>query len=362
MKAPSIGRGLGRAVVTATIVGVVVFAVIHGLIIYLTENGEECSPGVPEDPPLEIVEQGAVALLFAAPIGIAFAMTLSSRMTHETTDRLDDVIANASRMTGERLDDRLPIDGSGDPLDRLSAALNGVLARIEGGVAAQRQFAADASHELRTPLAVISTNLEVARRKAREPAHWEHVADEALAEVHRMNQLVDKLLVLSRAGAAGLQHEPCELRGLANAAIDRASAVAKAHEVTLEVTAGDEVTAELDRNAMAIVLDNLLRNAIDHSPRGAVVSVTIEQRKGPRIIVEDRGPGVPPEMRLRVFEPFARGVHRVTDRAQGTGFGLGLAICQRIVLGHAGTIAIEDRAGGGARFVITLPKAAPIAA
>jgi two-component system OmpR family sensor kinase len=355
----TIGRGLGRAVVTATIVGVIAFAVIHGLIIYITENGEECAPGVLEDPPLEILEQGLVAVLVAAPIGVAIAMTLGNRLTHDTTDRLDDVIASAASMTGERLDARLPMIGNGDPLDRLSEALNGVLGRVESGVAAQRQFAADASHELRTPLAVISTNLEVARRKARDAGHWEHVADEALAEVRRMNQLVDKLLVLSRAGAAGLQHELCELRVLASAATDRATAVAAQREIQLEVTPGAELHAEIDRNAMAIVLDNLLRNAIDHSPRGGTVSISIDKAGAcPRIIVDDRGPGVPQEMRLRVFEPFARGTHQTTDRASGTGFGLGLAICQRIVTGHGGTIAIEDRPGGGARFVIVLPKSA----
>jgi signal transduction histidine kinase len=71
------------------------------------------------------------------------------------------------------------------------------------------------------------------------------------------------------------------------------------------------------------------------------------------IAIEDRGPGVPPELRARIFEPFARG--RATDRAAGTGLGLGLAICKRIVDGHGGTIGVEDRAGGGARFVVRLP-------
>ena len=360
MTAPlTIGRGLGRAVVMATVVGVIAFAVIHGIIIYLTENGEECAPGVLEDPPLEIIQQGAVALLVAAPIGVAIATLLGNRMTHDTTDRLDAVIASAASMTGERLDARLPSTGSGDALDRLSVAINAMLGRIEGGVAAQKQFAADASHELRTPLAVISTNLEVARRKARDAQHWEHVADEVLAEVHRMNQLVDKLLVLSRAGAAGLQHEPCELRALASAAIDRANAIATTRDVALEVRAGEAVAAEIDPNAMAIVLDNLLRNAIEHSPRGTAVTITVEKVAGaPRIVVDDHGPGVPADMRVRVFEPFARGVHSVTDRASGTGFGLGLAICQRIVLGHTGAIEIADAPGGGARFVITLPPSA----
>jgi two-component system OmpR family sensor kinase len=217
-------------------------------------------------------------------------------------------------------------------------------------VQAQAQFAADASHELRTPLTVISTNLEVARRKPREPGHWEHVADDVLAEVKRMNQLIDKLLELSRAGAAGLRHAKADLRKLANAAVARANQVAKEQNVRVELASGPSVEHEVDGAAIAIVFDNLIRNAIDYSPAGEAVTVTIGP--GPTIVVDDRGPGVPAEFRTRIFEPFARGVQRI-DRAAGPGFGLGLAICKRIVTGHQGTIVVDDRPGGGARFVVT---------
>jgi two-component system OmpR family sensor kinase len=262
------------------------------------------------------------------------------------------VIENASRMTGERLEERLPVSAAKDPLDRLSIAINGTLDRIETGVAAQRQFAADASHELRTPLTVISTNLEVARRKPRDAAHWEHVADGTLAEVRRMHALMDKLLELSRAGAAGLRHERRDLRTLAAGAIERALAVATKREVELELTGPEGIVADVDEDAIGIVLDNLLRNAIDHSPDASKVTVAVGP--GRKICVDDRGPGVPIEIRERIFEPFARGVHRTTDRAAGSGFGLGLAIVKRIVDGHGGTVIVEDRDGGGARFVVEL--------
>jgi signal transduction histidine kinase len=333
------------------VIGMVVFAVVQALVIYITEIGEECSPGVPEDPPGEIVKQCLVALAFAAPLGVVLSLKLGRRLTTPTTARLDEVIESAKRMTGERLDERLPVNSNGDPLDRLSIALNDVLARVQRGVAAQQQFAADASHELRTPLAVISANLEVARRKPRDGAHWEHVADGTLAEVHRMHVLVDKLLQLSRAGAAGLHQERTELRGLASASAERAIAVGKERGVTVELAPGGAVSAEVDPDAIGIVIDNLIRNAIDHSATGQTVTVRVAP--GPSIAVEDRGPGVPSELRTRIFEPFARG--RATDRTAGTGLGLGLAICRRIVDGHGGTIAVEDRAGGGARFVVQLP-------
>jgi two-component system OmpR family sensor kinase len=356
----TLGRGLGKSLAIATLVGTLGYAIIHSLVIWITENGEVCqAAGVLEDPPSEIAEQGAIALAFALPIGLAAAIFLARQLTHGTTQRLDEVIASASRMTGEHLDQRIPVSRENDALDQVSIAFNAMLERVETGVAAQKQFAADASHELRTPLAVISTSLEVARRKPREHDHWERVADETLAEVRRMNALVDKLLVLARAGAAGLKHERLDLRVLASAAADRIGVVAKEHEVAIEVAPGSPVEADVDPNAMAIVFDNLLRNAVDHSPRGERIAIAVEASPQPKIVVDDRGPGVPPEMRARVFEPFARGTHSgQTDRSAGTGFGLGLAICKRIITGHNGSIAIDDRPGGGARFVVALPPPA----
>jgi len=334
----TLGRGLGRSFALATVIGMVVFAVIQALVIYITEIGEECSPGVPEDPPGEIVVQCALALVISAPFGVALSVMIGRRLTTPTTARLDE---------------RLPVSPNGDPLDRLSVALNDVLARVQRGVAAQQQFAADASHELRTPLAVISANLEVARRKPRDAAHWEHVADDTLAEVHRMTVLVDKLLQLSRAGAAGLHHERTDLRRLAGTAVERATTVGKDRGITVELAPGRPVAAEVDPYAVGIVIDNLIRNAIDHSPPNQVVTVSVTNGPAITIAVEDRGPGVPDELRTRIFEPFARG--RTTDRAAGSGLGLGLAICRRIVDGHGGTVGVEDRSGGGARFVVRLP-------
>ncbi len=356
----TLGGNLGRSFAFATVIGMVVFAVIQALVIYVTEIGEECAPGVPEDPPSEIIAQCAIALAISTPFGVALSVALGRRLTTPTTRRLDEVIESAKRMTGERLDERLPISTSLDPLDRLSAAINDVLARVQRGVAAQQQFAADASHELRTPLAVISANLEVARRKSRDAAHWEHVADQTLAEGHRMHVLVDKLLQLSRAGGAGLHQERTDLRLIAGAAVERATMIGKDRKVSVELGPCPTVIVQVDPDAIGIVIDNLVRNAIDHSPSEGVVTVRVDHpaggdAPGSIITVEDRGPGVPRELRTRIFEPFARG--RATDRTSGTGLGLGLAICRRIVDGHRGTIVVDDRPGGGARFTVSLPAA-----
>jgi two-component system OmpR family sensor kinase len=352
----TLGRGLVRSLAFATVMGMFLFGIVTFLVIYASELGETCQRiGEIEDPPAEIARQCLIALGFALPLGLGLSVVLGRTLTRSTTQRLDEVISSAARMTGERLDERLPLSSANDPLDKLADALNGVLARIERGVAAQRQFAADASHELRTPLTVISTNLDVARRKPRDPAHWEHVADDTLAEVRRMTLLVEKLLVLSRAGAAGLSHARTDLRQLVASVAERLQTIARERGIAIDIAPGSPVHAEIDADAIRIVVDNLLRNAIDHSPANAHVVVTVGP--GTRITVDDRGPGIPADQRDRVFQPFARGVHTTADRAAGSGIGLGLAICKRIVDGHRGQIRVDDHPGGGARFVVDLPAA-----
>ncbi len=351
-----LGRGLVRSLSLAAVLGMVMFGITMALTIYFTEVGETCdTAGEIEDPPLEIVKQTALAFAFSLPFGVSLAVLIGRKLTRATTERLDEVIASASSMTGERLDDRLPVSAANDALDRLSTAINGVLERIEVGVQAQAQFAADASHELRTPLTVISTNLEVARRKPRERSHWEHVADDALAEVQRMATIVEKLLQLSRAGAAGLVHAPADLHELALAAVGRAVPIASQRAVEVAVAPGPAVIAEVDGDAIAIVLDNLLRNAIDHSPAGSAITITATRAVGrAQLAVDDHGAGVAPELRERIFEPFARAANAL-DRTTGPGLGLGLAICRRIVIGHRGSITCTEAPGGGARFVVELP-------
>ena len=345
MRSLALGQGLRRWFALATVLGMVVFGLVVAGAVYVHELYDPTLDATPR----EIVHSLGVAFAIAMPLAIALALVLGRNRIGAITGRLDDVIAIASRMGGAG--ERLPVGPAMDELDRLAVALNGAFDRVERGVAAQAQFNADASHELRTPLTVISTELEVARRRERTPGQWEKVADEVLVEVRRMQELIEKLLALSRMGGVSIRPRRTDLRELMVDAVTRARAIAAEHEVRVELEAAAAIDASIDPEAISIVFDNLLRNAIEHSPRGETVIARIEV--GPRIAVEDRGPGVPPEQRQRIFQPFARGIH-TTDRARGNGVGLGLTLCARIVSKHAGSITIEDRPGGGARFVVAL--------
>jgi signal transduction histidine kinase len=123
----------------------------------------------------------------------------------------------------------------------------------------------------------------------------------------------------------------------------------------------EELAAPVDGPAIRQVLLNLLDNAVKYGPRGQTVGLGLALAGGrARLWVEDEGPGIPPADRARVWRPFVRLARDVEREVAGS--GLGLSLVREIVVGHRGTVAIESTAAGGARVVIELPDAQPIAA
>ena len=310
---------------------------------------------MPEDPPREIVEQCAIALAFAAPVGVALSLMLGRRLTHahhraarrgDREREADDRRAARRAPAGQR---RRATRSIGCRPRSTTCST-----RIESGVAAQQQFAADASHELRTPLAVISTNLEVARRKPRDAAHWEHVADDTLAEVHRMNVLVDKLLAAvarRRRRAAPRARRSARARRAPRSSAPRTLAASAGSRSSSPPAARS--SAEVDPDAIGD-RDRQPDAQRDRSLADAARRSRSASSAGPRIAVDDRGPGVPAELRARIFEPFARGAQR-TDRAAGTGLRPRAGDLQAHRRRPRRHDRVDDRSGGGARFVGQLP-------
>jgi signal transduction histidine kinase len=218
----------------------------------------------------------------------------------------------------------------------------------------QRSFVADASHELRTPLTSILANLELL--EAELAGEQREMAESALRSSKRMRRLVGDLLLLARADAGRqVPHSPVDLSAVAHEAAQEAGALSSDHPVSLDLpgpVAIEGVADDLHRLA-----GNLVENALIHTAPGTPVTVSV-RREGDSAVLEvaDRGPGVPAGMRERVFERFARGSGDTTRIA---GSGLGLAIVKAVADAHGGKVELLDAAGGGARFVVTLPAGAP---
>jgi two-component system OmpR family sensor kinase len=244
---------------------------------------------------------------------------------------------------------------------RLGLALNRMLGQIETAFAERtaseerlRAFLSDASHELRTPLASIRGYAELYRiGAARDPADQEKAMTRIEAEAQRMGVLVEDLLTLARLDEEReLLREDVDLAGLARDAGDAARAAAPDREVSLQ--AGGPAIVEGDPDRLRQVVDNLVRNALTHTPPGTPVELRVAREEhSARLEVRDHGPGLPPGDPAALFERFWRAE---AGRERGkAGAGLGLAIVAGIVAAHHGSVEAANAPGGGARFSVRLP-------
>ncbi len=219
----------------------------------------------------------------------------------------------------------------------------------------RRDFISNVSHELRTPLAAVRALAEMLEHETEDPGEKEVIA-RILAQVDRMTALVNELLDLSRieAGAIQLTLAPVPVREAAAEAAAMLEPRAGAEGKALTIDVADDALAAADRQALVRMLANLLDNAVKYSPPGGTVRLSA-RREGDtvEIAVEDEGPGIAPEHLPRVFERFYKG-----DPARASeGVGLGLAIVKHLARAHGGSVHAENRAEGGARFVVRLPAA-----
>jgi signal transduction histidine kinase len=260
----------------------------------------------------------------------------------------------AADIAGGHLDTRL--EAGADPdLAVLSLSFNRMVDALKERIDRDARFASDVSHELRSPLTTIATSLEVLLARRHElPERARLALDLLAADVERFERLVQDLLEISRfdAGVARLAVEDVRLGELLVHAIPPDSGA----ELDVEPEAAGLVI-RADKRRLERVVTNLLTNADAHG--GGAVRVGVRRvGRSLRLEVDDRGPGVAPEDRPRIFERFARGpVAGRRSGSGGDGVGLGLALVDEHVRLHAGRVWVEDRPGGGARFVVELPVA-----
>jgi two-component system OmpR family sensor kinase len=264
---------------------------------------------------------------------------------------------------------RLPRPEAHDEVAELATTLEEMLRQLdaargetEAALERQRQFVADASHELRTPLTSILANLEMLGEELerdegpRDRQAAVEIADSALRSSRRMRRLVGDLLLLARADAGRrAPRRPVDMTGVVADAAAEAAPLASGHDVTLDLPEGDAVVHGSPDDLHRLVL-NLVENAMLHTPQGTPVTVSLRAGGGSvDLEVSDRGPGVPPERRERIFERFAR----EGGDASPTGSGLGLAIVRAVAEAHGGSVEVRDAPGGGALFAVSLPHRTP---
>ena len=227
------------------------------------------------------------------------------------------------------------------------------------------EFLSIASHELKTPISSLALAAQMIERLLSrgtpDPERLERLVVGMRVQVERASELIGELLDVSRLdfGEVQLRHEPIDLVRLARAAVERERDTLPddRHEIVVEVPQSEGNVIRGDEMRLDQVLTNLLSNAVKYSPAGGPVQVRLAQQDGQVIIsIADRGIGIPPDERDRLFSPSGRTDHARRSGIEGT--GLGLYISRRVVEAHGGTIEIGDTPGGGATFTVRLPVAA----
>jgi signal transduction histidine kinase len=295
------------------------------------------------------------ALLAAAGVGLAVAAALAFLLASTLLRRLGRLRAAALRISAEGPTFSMPRDTGHDEVGDLARALARMQEELRRQEAARRAFVATASHELRTPLTMLQGTMELLEEDLEEGRPDVSDAQRQVAtarrELQRLSTLAEELLDLSRLDAAvALRSEAVELGELARAVAAEFGLRAGERDTRIEVVPPTgPCWGRGDPDAVARVVRILIDNALRYGDGGAIrVTATLDAT----VEVADRGPGVAPEERERIFERFYRG------RARGSegGFGLGLAIGRELTERMGGTLTLADRPGGGTRFTLSLPR------
>jgi len=295
-----------------------------------------------------VVRQGTIGLSLLL-VALAVALWF---LVGRTVAPLEAIRRRAEVITGQRLDQRVPVPLARDEIRRLARTLNDMLERLENSARRQDRFVADAAHELRTPLASIRTRVETALVRA-DPGADRQLLLDVLGETVRLSSLVDQLLMLARsdAGLPVAALRPVDLEDVVGDAVS--SLLPGTVQVRIRELASLQVLG--DAGALEQVCRNLLDNAVRHADSTVDVSLTADGDHAV-LVVDDDGAGIPEEARREVFRRFVR-LEGARDRSTG-GAGLGLAIVAEIVRAHSGTVEVGESPMHGARFSMRLPLAA----
>ena len=287
------------------------------------------------------------SILGLVAAGVLLASTaLAYGLARWVSRPLDRLERAAGDVGAGNLSARAPVDGPPE-VQRLASTFNETVAALDHLLRSQDQFVADASHQLRTPLAALRLRLENLERDVAPAGRGE--LDGALAEVERLSALVDALLALSRADRATAAPQALDVASIVAERVSAWRALADDAGVELDMRVPRPLVASVTPGRLEQVLDNLLANAVDASPRGSTITLAGGRENGSvELHVLDQGPGIPVGERERALDRFWRG----GDGREG--FGLGLAIVDRLVRSDGGRVELREAPGGGVDAVVVL--------
>lgn len=289
--------------------------------------------------------------------GIALAALLTALfgwlVARQGLAPLKRITATASRLSAERLGERLDLQATPPEMLKLANAFNGMLNRLEADFQRLSEFSADIAHELRTPVSNLLTETQVVLSRPRSAEEYRDILHSNLEELERLARMIADMLFLAKADH-GLLPNPAEsvhLQQEVAALLEFYEALAEEKQVEMQATGSATVTG--DRLMLRRAVANLLSNALRHTPAGGNIAIEIEPRANVALLtVRNTGDTIPPDQLPRLFERF----HRADNirSHHGEGAGLGLAITRSIIQAHGGDVAVSSQ-NGTSTFCLSLP-------
>jgi two-component system, OmpR family, heavy metal sensor histidine kinase CusS len=343
-------------------VELILFGVASGWMIYQEQrvtfievNAQPTSPSVINKEAAELVLELARAYVAALPVAVLVAAFGVWWITRKALQPLHEVAAAAEQIDAKALNQRLPQPRVQDEVGRLVQVLNHAFDRLERSFEQATRFSSDASHELKTPLTIMRGEIEAAIKAELDSPRIESLLNGLLVETQRLCDIVEKLLLLSRAdaGALTLIKEILDFSAVCHELAEDAQILARPKRITTQFEILPDIKVLADESYLRRMLLNLLDNAIKYNVEGGSLSISLTKSGALAVFrIANTGHGITKEHENRIFERFYRAD---PSRSSDTGgSGLGLSICHEIVAAHGGQMWLEQPRPGWTAFAVVL--------
>jgi signal transduction histidine kinase len=307
--------------------------------------------------PEELRERQIILLVVAFITGVLLVWILGKKIAGMALKPLSDVMDQVNELDISTITSRVP-DGSGkDEVAHLAATFNRLLDRLESAIQLQKDFIANSSHELRTPLTVITGQLDVTLLKDRSKEEYKAALVSVREEISRLNNLTNKLLILSRAGTDFHVEQFQEIRVDEILWKARAEVIKRDVDYVVNISFDESISGEQhfsvsgNSQLLKTAFINVIENGCKYSDTHETEIRLVVSENDLVVIFSDSGIGIPEEELNLIFQPFYRG----SNVQDNSGHGIGLSLVEQIISIHQGTIGVGSVPGEGTEFKITLP-------
>lgn len=289
-----------------------------------------------------------VSLILPTILGARFLAIKTIKPISDIADKMDEI-------TSENLDKRLDVPKSRDEIEELTTTFNHLLDRLQQSFTRERQFMGDIAHELKTPIATLKSGVELTLSKDRQKVEYKKTLSETLIDVDRISSLLQNILDLAwiRAEKSTTNNKSFNLSEVVSELKEIANKLSFQKQIKIISDIEPKIEIIGDEGKIAKAILNVIDNAIKYTPKGGIVSISLQKNIKKAIVeIKDNGIGIPRKETPHIFRRFYRGSR--TEKTLGS--GLGLAIARNIINAHHGDIKITSEVGKGTSVEISLMK------